>query len=72
MLSGNVDAVVDVVKALEPNRRDLNRAMAAVRLTKSYSGWLAGAVERGRGQVRVRTGTSGGNFPASSSSATLK
>ena len=72
VLSGNVDAVVDVVKALEPNRRDLNRAMAAVRLTKSYSGWLAGAVERGRGQVRVRTGTSGGNFPASSSSATLK
>ena len=52
MLSGNVDAVVDVVKALEPNRRDLNRAMAAARLTKSYSGWLAGAVERGRGQVR--------------------
>ena len=53
MLSGNVDAVaVDVVKALEPNRRDLNRAMAAARLTKSYSGWLAGAVERGRDQVR--------------------
>ena len=52
VLSGNVDAVVDVVKALEPNRLDLNRAMAAARLTKSYSGWLAGAVERGRGQVR--------------------
>ena len=52
VLSENVDAVVDVVKALEPNRRDLNRAMAAARLTKSYSGWLAGAVERGRGQVR--------------------